>query len=54
MNDQRLHIYQCEGCEFPLGSYMAEYERGEIDVTWELCPSHAYTSVMSSEWYEDD
>lgn len=38
---KRYKIEQCEGCSDPLSSYIEEYNRGEVDVTWVLCPAHA-------------
>jgi hypothetical protein len=34
------NLEQCEGCPEPLSSYLDEYERGEVNVTWILCPYH--------------
>ena len=33
-------IEQCEGCTYPLGSYIDQYEKGCLKVVWKTCLGH--------------
>ncbi len=46
-----IYLSQCEGCYAPLGYHMEEWERGEVNVTWILCPMH---EAETAEYSHDD
>lgn len=47
-------IRQCEGCEYPLADYMAEYDRGELTVEWYICEYHNHPhNNVPFDVYED-